>query len=197
MTAPSKIIIVDRQVLFAEALAATLQAAWPDADVVVASALTPELADGASVALIEMAGVAPPNPCEGAAFIAMATDGGKEDAVCALQAGARGFVSKTMAGDAIREAVSLVLRGSAVFPADALAEISRAGAASAAVRCRRELEVLLGLGRGLSNKLIARELGVSVATVKSHVQAILRATDAKNRTEAVVNARRLGMLPSH
>jgi DNA-binding NarL/FixJ family response regulator len=64
------------------------------------------------------------------------------------------------------------------------------------MKSKRELDVLRRLDRGCSNKMIARELGVSIGLVKLHVQAILRATGARNRTEAIVNARRLGMLPA-
>ena len=49
---------------------------------------------------------------------------------------------------------------------------------------KRELEVLRGVSRGMSNKLIARQWGITEATVKVHVKAILRKTQAKNRTEA-------------
>lgn len=58
----------------------------------------------------------------------------------------------------------------------------------------REQEVLQGLGAGLSNKAIARRLGIADGTVKTHVKAILRALGAPNRTAAVVLANRAGWL---
>jgi DNA-binding NarL/FixJ family response regulator len=55
---------------------------------------------------------------------------------------------------------------------------------------QRQLEVLALLARGLPNKLIARELGLSEGTVKVHLLAIFRALDVRNRTEAVVAAQK-------
>ncbi len=55
---------------------------------------------------------------------------------------------------------------------------------------QRQLDVLALLARGLPNKLIARELGLSEGTVKVHLLAIFRALDVRNRTEAVVAAQK-------
>jgi DNA-binding NarL/FixJ family response regulator len=57
----------------------------------------------------------------------------------------------------------------------------------------RQLDVLRCLMRGQPNKLIARELGLTEGTVKIHIAAILRVLQARNRTEAVVVARDLGL----
>jgi DNA-binding NarL/FixJ family response regulator len=57
----------------------------------------------------------------------------------------------------------------------------------------RQLDVFRLLAEGLPNKLIARRLGLSEATVKLHVSAILRALGVRNRTEAVLQASRLGL----
>ena len=57
----------------------------------------------------------------------------------------------------------------------------------------RQLDVLKCLMQGQPNKLIARELGLTEGTVKIHIAAILRALQARNRTEAVVMARNLGL----
>ena len=50
----------------------------------------------------------------------------------------------------------------------------------------REQEILSCIGRGMSNKLIAREWNISESTVKVHVKAILRKIRVKNRTEAAL-----------
>ena len=57
----------------------------------------------------------------------------------------------------------------------------------------RQLEVLGALARGLANKQIARELGISEGTVKQHVNAILFELGVSNRTEAVYLLARLGI----
>jgi two-component system, NarL family, nitrate/nitrite response regulator NarL len=58
----------------------------------------------------------------------------------------------------------------------------------------RELEVLRLLSEGLSNKLIAARLGVSEHTAKFHLNAILGKLGAQSRTEAIVQAARLGLV---
>jgi DNA-binding NarL/FixJ family response regulator len=62
----------------------------------------------------------------------------------------------------------------------------------AAALTPRQRDVLRCLMQGQPNKLIARELGLTEGTVKIHIAAILRALQARNRTEAVVVARDLG-----
>jgi LuxR family maltose regulon positive regulatory protein len=59
----------------------------------------------------------------------------------------------------------------------------------------RELEVLGMLAAGSSNQVIARELVVTVDTVKKHVGHVLSKLGAANRTEAVARARQLGLIP--
>jgi DNA-binding NarL/FixJ family response regulator len=60
----------------------------------------------------------------------------------------------------------------------------------------RELEVLRRIALGASNKRIADELFISLSTVATHIRSILRKTGAANRTEAVAQARRSGLLPA-
>ena len=58
----------------------------------------------------------------------------------------------------------------------------------------REINVLSQVARGLSNKQIARKLGISDKTVRNHLSRIFRKLDAGNRTQAVMNAMRVGLL---
>lgn len=60
---------------------------------------------------------------------------------------------------------------------------------------RRQIEVLGLLGEGLSNKLIARALGISDHTVKQHIQCVLAELGAASRLQAVIYAHRRGLLP--
>jgi DNA-binding NarL/FixJ family response regulator len=116
----------------------------------------------------------------------------------ALAAGAAGFVPKSEPPERLEQALALVLAGGTWLPPQALADC-RDGVPPArpdpAALTPRQTEVLHGLMRGLPNKLIARELGLTEGTVKIHIAAILRALQARNRTEAVVVARDLGIVP--
>ena len=78
-------------------------------------------------------------------------------------------------------------------PIPALASTSASAPASALRLSERQNEVLQRAIQGKSNKLIARELGVSEGTVKAHLSASFRALGVANRTEAVYAAARLGM----
>ena len=74
------------------------------------------------------------------------------------------------------------------------ARSQRASCASSSPLTARENEVLQQLARGLTNRAIALELGITQHTVKFHVNAIMGKLDAQSRTEAVVRATQLGMI---
>lgn len=117
---------------------------------------------------------------------------------CAGRAGARriqatgvhGYVPATSRAELVGAAVGLVLAGGVYFPQVPAQDrrVHDAGRPLVERLSARQREVLRGLQAGQSNKLIARAMGISVATVKLHVQAILRETGARNRTEAVAIA---------
>jgi len=113
-----------------------------------------------------------------------------------LSAGAAGFLPKSEAPEVLQQALRLVLGGGSYMPPQALSDL-RHGAApprpDPGGLTPRQLEVLRCLMRGQPNKLIARELGLTEGTVKIHIAAILRVLQARNRTEAVVVARDLGL----
>lgn len=102
----------------------------------------------------------------------------------ALAAGAKGYIPKTASRELIDAALGVVLAGGAYFP-----EAPTAPAPPPVGQIplsRRQLEVLDLLHKGLSNSEIAKALGISVATAKLHVHAILKATGARNRTDLLV-----------
>lgn len=117
-----------------------------------------------------------------------------------LAAGAVGFLPKSESPGVLQQALRLVLGGGTYTPARALADLDLHGRPAPGFSrpdtsglTPRQMDVLKSLLRGQPNKLIARELGLTEGTVKIHIAAILRALQARNRTEAVVMARRLGL----
>lgn len=110
----------------------------------------------------------------------------------AVAAGASGFIPKSFTADEMIAAIQKVLAGEVFVPARANA----AAAPDTAGLTLRQLEVISMLGRGFSNKEIARALDVAERTVKAHVSAVFEALNVRNRTQAVLVAQRRGYLPS-
>jgi DNA-binding NarL/FixJ family response regulator len=116
--------------------------------------------------------------------------------------GIAGFVPKSDAAAVMLQAIRLILAGGTYAPLRLLSDVPSAAEAPAATNglglTPRQGEVLGLLARGLPNKSIARELGLSEATVKVHLLAIFRVLQVRNRTEAVVAAQqRLGLITSN
>ena len=114
----------------------------------------------------------------------------------ALDHGAMGFIPKSSDAATLAAALRQVLDGERWIPQAALAarpmaEEERAVAARIRELTPQQFRVLLMLGSGLLNKQIGYELGVSEATIKAHMTAILRKLGASNRTQAVLLAGRL------
>jgi DNA-binding NarL/FixJ family response regulator len=107
----------------------------------------------------------------------------------ALRAGAAGVLPRSAGAAELRVAIDAMLHGLAVAPAGGLADEEDDRRLTG-----RELEVLKLLAEGASNKMIARQLAVSVHTAKFHVGSILEKLDATGRTDAVAHAVRLGLL---
>lgn len=128
----------------------------------------------------------------GARFIVVTTYDGDEDIHRALEAGAQGYVIKGMPYQTLVDALKKVHAGGRFLPppvARALAARSPHSQLSS-----RELEVLHLLVGGNSNKDISNLLGITEATVKSHVSTILMRLDVEDRTQAVVAALQRGLV---
>jgi DNA-binding NarL/FixJ family response regulator len=118
--------------------------------------------------------------------------------LAALDAGAMGFIPKTAPHDVLLSALHLVFSGSIYIPQEVLngeelPAAPRSEAIEALKLTPRQSEVMHMLLMGLSNKRICRALGITESTVKIHVTAVLRALRATTRTQAVINAARLGI----
>jgi len=117
--------------------------------------------------------------------------------------GVSGFVPKSDAAAVMLQAIRLILAGGTYAPLRFLSQSTavREDAPSPSIGpglTPRQTEVLRLLARGQPNKVIARELGLSEATVKVHLLAIFRVLQAHNRTEAVVSAQRcIGLISAN
>lgn len=123
----------------------------------------------------------------------------------AIGQGACGYIPKSSTDEALRHALSLVMAGEIYVPASVLQEMNAPrGEAHDDLpedsplrrltgRQRDTLELLV---RGLSNKEIARELGLLESTVKAHLKVILKKLGAANRTQAALLATQLGLRAS-
>jgi len=134
----------------------------------------------------------------------------EEDVQKALDIGAVGYFPKTMSGRALLAAIEKVVAGETYIPkgknstympsyyADYISTVGKKGGISGEIKTDltpREAEVLSYLLNGSSNKEIARALNLQVVTVKLHVRGVCRKLDAKNRTQAALKAREMGIKP--
>lgn len=113
-----------------------------------------------------------------------------------MEFGASGFIPKTLGVEAMRSAISRILGGGVWTPPDVdLSTGSDAEASELMARMAtltpQQVRVLMMLSEGLLNKQIAYQLGVSEATVKAHVSAILQKLGVESRTQAVIAAAKI------
>lgn len=124
---------------------------------------------------------------------------GAEGAAAAWRAGARGIVRRTASAVELVMSLLAAAVGLIVLDPDLAWTPWQSGVLEPAgmpeALTPRELEVLRLVADGLSNKEIARQLDISVHTVKFHLNTILSKLGARSRTEAVVIAARLGLIP--
>jgi DNA-binding NarL/FixJ family response regulator len=148
--------------------------------------------DGGGVEVIRQVSLGQP----GVRFLALSVSDAAEDVMAVIRAGARGYVTKTISGPELAEAVERVAEGDAVFSPrlagfalDAFAQESHTLPGSAAWEdeldrlTAREREVLQHIARGYMYKEIAQRLGISVKTVEAHVSAVLRKLQLSSRHE--------------
>jgi len=133
-----------------------------------------------------------PSQIKDTPFLVITNDDREWQAHAALSAGIRGYLLQSCAVDELIHAVRQVLEGR-VYLSKALNE-QMASNFTRIMLTRREVDVLRLLGEGNCNKLIARELGIGLGTVKTHVKSVMTKLGARARTEAVVLASKYGML---
>ncbi len=148
--------------------------------------------DGGGVEVIRS--VAPEHP--EVRFLALSVSDAAEDVIAVIRAGARGYVTKTISGEELADAVRRVHEGDAVFSPrlagfvlDAFAGTSATAAAAPGADpdldqlTPREREVLQHIARGYMYKEIAHRLEISAKTVEAHVSAVLRKLQLSSRHE--------------
>ena len=127
-------------------------------------------------------------------FLALSVSDAAEDVIAVIRAGARGYVTKTISGADLADAVRRVHEGDAVFSPRLAGFVLDAFAGAAPVPAAdddaeldqltpREREVLQHIARGYMYKEIAQRLGISAKTVEAHVSAVLRKLQLSSRHE--------------
>jgi DNA-binding NarL/FixJ family response regulator len=171
----------------AEAVAA-IRAERPDVVL-----LDVHMPDGGGVAVIEAVAEDDPLP----RFLALSASDAAEDVIATIRAGARGYVTKSISGAELADAIRRVHDGDAVFSPrlagfvlDAFSGREAGPSASPAAAdaeldhlTPREREVIQHIARGYLYKEIALRLGISAKTVEAHVSAVLRKLQLSNRHE--------------
>ena len=215
---PVRVLLVDDQALFREALAVLLEVR---AEIEVVG----EAADGAAalersaalqpdVVLMDLHmpvldGIAATRRLRveqpGVRVLALTTFDDDEDVFAALRAGAVGYLLKDVTSDRLVEALLAAARGESVLQPSVAARVVARFAGmphDAAPRPQplvvplsdRELEVLRLLGDGRSNREIATSLFLAEGTVKNHVTNVLAKLGARDRTQAALRGRALGLV---
>lgn len=208
-------LICDDHGLIRDALATAISGHWPETRILQAENFIDAWAYAESSPDLCLVDLAMPgaDPIEGVAGLRLRAPqaktliitGSHDDHLMLqlLQTGIEGFIEKTAMPQMIIAAISLVLAGGRYLP-PRLAQLAATGILDAAapdergkpgrMASNRQREVLQLIALGRSNKEIARELGLSPSTVKTHVAHALASVGASNRTEAAMRAREAGLI---
>ena len=159
------------------------------------------LPGGGGVEVLRRSAALMADPEQPVRFLALSVSDAAEDVIGVIRGGARGYVTKTITGKDLVDAIFQVADDDAVFSPrlagfvlDAFASTDAAPVDEDLDRLtQREREVLRLIARGYAYKEIAKQLFISVKTVESHVSAVLRKLQLSNRHELTrwATARRL------
>ncbi len=115
----------------------------------------------------------------------------------AVHAGAKAYLLKTAEGEEILETVRMVARGHVVFDSAMWSALSAEDESSDTEEFHlspRGKQILVLLSKGLGNREIAEELGLSIETVKTHIERLYKRLGVPTRTDAVAKALRAGLI---
>jgi DNA-binding NarL/FixJ family response regulator len=206
-----QVLLVDDHPLFHEGLASAFARLAPDLSILSADSVEAGLVLLRSSASIELAMIdlVLPNS-DGLTALALYAEefphiprlliSGKDDAAVVRQArdaGASGFLHKSMSLDRLLSALRRVLDGHAYFEQGSGASEEAEGPVSGELQGEltlRQLEVLKLLGEGRSNKEISAALAIADRTVRAHLTELFRTLKVASRTQAILAAQRLGLL---
>ena len=127
-----------------------------------------------------------------ARILIMTTYNTDQDIGHALRAGAKGYLLKDAAPEDVCRAITRVAEGGMFLSPDVAEQYVQLS--TRPELSQRELQILRMVGLGKPNKQIARDLSVEVTTVKGHVKSVFEKLGVRNRTEAVAEATRRGMV---
>jgi two-component system nitrate/nitrite response regulator NarL len=202
-----KIIIADDHPLFREGISRIIRRIMPGKIVEVADAdalwSEVELQPSPTVLILDLifpgfegatsvAKLRKSYPCT--AIIVISMNDEKSTANQMMDAGANGFISKSVTPDEMMHAVNQIIEGDLVicFGSDSSGGIEKSGAVDELPP--RHMDVLTGLAQGKTNKEIARDLDISPFTVRAHLSALFKKLGVSTRSAAVAVAAQLGLI---
>lgn len=202
-TSPRRVVIVDDHAMFRTGVRAEIagsvdvvgEAADVDEAVAVVAAARPDvvlldvhLPGGGGVEVMRRVSTRLPET----RFLALSVSDAAEDVIGTIRGGARGYVTKSITGPELLNAIDRVAEGDAVFSPRLAGFVLDAFAGSIAVAqvdedldrlTEREREVMRLIARGYAYKEVASELFISVKTVETHVSSVLRKLQLSSRHE--------------
>ncbi len=211
---PMKVLIADDHALFRDGLSMHLEQIDPEAVVFQAGSFSQALKiidDEKKLDLVivdlDMPDMAWEEGIEelkkksnGARFVVVSASEDGKSIRRTMENGISGYIPKRSDPKIMTGALKLILDGGTYLPPSILESTNTAGSvpgdnkAKGKTLTNRQSQVLELVAQGLSNKQIAYEMGVSEATVKLHINALLRSIGATNRTQAVIIAQKMGLI---
>lgn len=209
-----KVLITDEQSLFRDGLSLRLQQITPDTAIVQSSNLTEmykilakekdfdilildiDLAELSAAEAISKIKTLTPNT----KIVAISSSEDTRNIKKILSFGVKGYIPKRLDSNILGGALKLILDGGTYIPSAMLNQNISLDATNNAFSplkknlTNRQSQVLDLIAQGKSNKQIAYDMGVSEATVKLHINALLRSLKVNNRTQAVITAQKMGLI---
>lgn len=209
-----KVLIADDHALFRDGLGMRLEQIAPDVVILQASSFTQAIKiidEEKKVDLVILDLDMPDMPweeglaeikkkAEDARFVVISASEDVRNIRKVLESGVCGYIPKRSDPKILNSALQLILDGGTYIPPAVLessnnsASITSTGKPKGKTLTNRQAQVLDLVAQGMSNKQIAYEMGVSEATVKLHINALLRSIGVTNRTQAVVTAQKMGLI---